>query len=106
LNALKVGVTIPLMTLAFVLSPTPAGGNSTVDQYVLNSHQGERNWRDDKQLSEGEIRKLKRDGWDHRQKGKHGGQRDLYKDKDGNVYEKPKGGNGPGEPTGFNLKEL
>ncbi|MCU7375760.1 RHS repeat-associated core domain-containing protein [Paucibacter sp. O1-1] len=30
LNALKVGVTIPLMTLAFVLSPTSAGEGSTV----------------------------------------------------------------------------
>ena len=65
-----------------------------------------KNWRDHKKLSPGEIKQLERNGWNHREKGRHGGQRDLYKDKEGNVYEKPKGGNGPGEPIGVNLKEL
>ncbi|TLY83342.1 MAG: hypothetical protein E6K42_02735 [Gammaproteobacteria bacterium] len=31
---------------------------------------------------------------------------DLYKDKKGNVYVKPKGGSGPGQPTGINIKNL
>ena len=105
-TGVKVGITIPLMIGAFVLTPTPAGSGSTVDQYVLNSHQGARNWRDDKLLSPGEINKLKKKGWDHSDKKGRGGQRDLYKDKDGNVYEKPKGGNGPGEPIDYNLKDL
>ena len=34
---------------------------------------------------------------------KEEGPKDLYKDKNGNVYEKPKGGKGPGEPIGLNL---
>jgi hypothetical protein len=38
--------------------------------------------------------------------GKGGGPKDLYKDKKGNVYEKPKGGRGPGEPIGINLNNL
>jgi hypothetical protein len=38
---------------------------------------------------------------------KQGGSRtDLYKDRKGNVYEKPKGGAGPGEPLGINLNNL
>ncbi|KAA0991028.1 hypothetical protein [Dyadobacter aurulentus] len=50
LKGLKLVATVPLMTLAFVLTPTPAGENSTVDQYVLNSKGGKQNLWDD-QLS-------------------------------------------------------
>lgn len=52
-----------------------------------------RNSSQDKKLSPGEIKKLKEAGWDHGEKGvngKGGGPKDLYKDKKGNVYEKPK----------------
>jgi RHS repeat-associated protein len=73
---------------------------------VRQSQQRDRNWRDDKLLSPGEINKLKKKGWDHSDKKGRGGQRDLYKDKDGNVYEKPKGGNGPGESIDYNLKNF
>lgn len=66
----------------------------------------DRNVKQDKALSKGEIEKLKRNGWDHTDKGNHGGQTDLYKDKQGNVYQKPKGGIGAGEPIGINLNEL
>jgi Bacterial toxin 33 len=39
-------------------------------------------------------------------KGKrHGAQRDLYKDKDGNIYVKPKGGKGPGEDIDLNIND-
>ncbi|EJS4043393.1 hypothetical protein NWU98_001142 [Vibrio vulnificus] len=31
---------------------------------------------------------------------------DLFKDKDGNIFVKPKKGNGPGEFTGFNIYNL
>lgn len=68
-----------------------------------------RNPAQDKKLSPGEIKKLKEAGWDHGDKGvngKGGGAKDLHKDKDGNVYEKPKNGNGPGEPIGVNLNDL
>jgi RHS repeat-associated protein len=65
-----------------------------------------RSWQQDKLLTPGEIDKLKKNGWDHSDKGKRGGRSDLYKDKDGNIYQKPKGGNGPGEPTGINIKNL
>lgn len=30
----------------------------------------------------------------------------MYEDTERNVYEKRKGGSGPGEPTGWNLKKL
>jgi hypothetical protein len=66
----------------------------------------DRNPKQDKQLSPGEINKLKENGWDHSDKGKRGGRTDLYKDREGNVYQKPKGGNGPGEPIGVNLNDL
>ena len=35
-----------------------------------------------------------------------GGKIDLYKDEDGNVYEKAKGNKGPGEKIDYNLKDL
>jgi hypothetical protein len=31
---------------------------------------------------------------------------DLFKDREGNVYVKPKSGEGPGDPTGINLDNL
>jgi hypothetical protein len=69
-----------------------------------------RNWRQDKLLSKGEINRLEKAiGWNHGDKGQNnrgGGKKDLYKDKDGNIYEKPKGGKGPGECTGINIKDL
>jgi len=37
---------------------------------------------------------------------KHGSRTDLYKDREGNIYEKPKGGAGPGDPTGYNINDL
>lgn len=60
-----------------------------------------------KMLSKGEIEDLKRRGlWDHSDKGKGGGKLDLYKDKDGEVYEVRKGGTGEPNPIGINLKRL
>jgi len=67
----------------------------------------DRNPNQDKKLTPGEIEVLEEKfDWNHRQKGDHGGQTDLYKDKQGNVYQKPKGGNGFGEPIGINLNNL
>ena len=37
---------------------------------------------------------------------KNASQRDLYKTPDGEIVVKPKGGAGPGEPTGYNVKDL
>ena len=30
---------------------------------------------------------------------------DLFKDQKGNIYVKPKGGGGPGDPTGLNIND-
>lgn len=68
-----------------------------------------RNPRQDKKLSDGEIEQLKKAGFEHDQKsvnGKKGGLNDLYKDKKGNVYEKRKGETGFGEPIGYNMNKL
>jgi len=70
---------------------------------------GARDWRQDKMLSPGEIKALEEA---LRKEGmtihdlKEGRGTDLYKDRWGNIYEKPKGGAGPGEPTGYNLNDL
>jgi hypothetical protein len=65
----------------------------------------ERNPAQDKKLSEGEIDQLKQGDVDvHKIKGKkNASKRDFFKDKDGNIYIKPKGGKGPGEETGLNI---
>jgi hypothetical protein len=62
----------------------------------------------DKKLTPGDIKKLKDAGFDPEalKGGKRTGRTDLYKKPNGDIYVKPKGGSGPGEPTGINLKNL
>ncbi len=64
--------------------------------------------KQDKLLTKREIDRLKKGGEDiHSLKGgKHASRRDLYKDKNGNIVIKPKGGNGIGEPTGLNIDDF
>jgi len=59
-------------------------------------------------LSPGEISKLKNGGEDiHDLKGnKNASKRDLYKNKNGDILVKPKGGKGPGESTGLNINDF
>ena len=58
-----------------------------------------------KKLSPGEINKLKEANHDiHELKGgENAAQRDLFKDKKGDIFVKPKDGSGPGDPTGINI---
>jgi hypothetical protein len=51
---------------------------------------------------------MKKDGTNiHNFKGKGGGKKDFFVDKDtGDIYLKPKDGSGPGEATGYNVSEL
>ncbi|MBK7687972.1 MAG: hypothetical protein IPJ35_02990 [Elusimicrobia bacterium] len=65
----------------------------------------ERKPSEDRPLSNWEIEKLKEAGYDiHELKGgENASRRDLFKDRKGNVYIKPKGGRGTGEPLGINL---
>ncbi len=66
----------------------------------------DRNPSQDRKLSDPEIEALAGAG-DHPHDLKPGGSsEDLYRDREGNVYVKPKGGLGPGEPVGINMKEL
>ncbi len=71
---------------------------------------GGRNWRQDKKLTKGEIRKLKESGHDVERmktnRGVRAGGHNLYKDRQGNIYAKGPGGSGPGSPTGVNINEL
>jgi len=55
-----------------------------------------------------EIGKLKKAGIDlHDKTLKIGGSKqDVYKDPNGNLYAKPKGGSGPGDPLGINIHNL
>src|SRR5258708_4078299 len=73
-----------------------------------NKSDSNRNPADDQKLTPGEIAKLVKKGENPEdlKGGKATGQRDLYKDKKGNIYVKPKGGSGPGEPTGLNIKDF
>ena len=51
---------------------------------------------------------LKKGGIDIEElKGSKGASKyDLYKDRDGNIYQKPKGGKGNGEPVDLNIKDF
>ena len=69
----------------------------------------ERNPKQDKPLSKDDIEKLKDRGVDpHDLKDGFGppSRSDLYKDRKGNVYVKPKGGRGNGDPTGININDF
>ena len=67
----------------------------------------DRVWQQDKRLTPQDIEKLKRNEWDHSDKGKGGGKTDLWYDpKSGKIYQKNKQGVGPGEPTGFNMRDI
>lgn len=68
----------------------------------------ERNWKQDKLLTPGEVGKLQRGGIDiHALKNEESASmKDLYKDRDGNIYVKPKGGQASGEDTGLNINDF
>ena len=98
-------VTYPLWWLLNASSDHPE--TPSVDEPGEGS--GSRNWRQDKLLSPGEIEALQEA---LRKEGmtihdlKQGVGTDLYKDREGNIYEKPIGGMGPGDPTGYNINDL
>jgi len=75
------------------------------DDAVTDDDLGGRNPAQDKRLTPGEIRKLKESDIDPEELkgGRKTGSLDLFKDKDGNIYIKPKNGSGPGESTGINI---
>jgi Bacterial toxin 33 len=76
---------------------------------VPSDNPEERDWKQDKPLTDGEAERL----GDPEQLKKdilgsnaNIGKYDLYKDKKGNIYVKPKGNKGPGAPTGLNIKDF
>jgi len=93
------------LSSVFSTSNGSASGNgSSTGSGSSNQPQqaAERNAAQDKALSNGEINKLKKNGIDPHDL-KPNSQYDLFKDKDGNIYVKPKDGSGPGDPTGYNI---
>ena len=71
----------------------------------------ERDWKKDRKLSDGEIKKLKDAGYDiHELKSDcpagAPSRCDLFKDREGNIYVKPKNGQGPGNPVDVNINNL
>ena len=65
----------------------------------------DRNPKKDKKLSDKEAQGMKEQGDDPHELKDYDSKKDLFKDKKGNVYIKPKKGNGFGEPTGINLND-
>ena len=61
--------------------------------------------KQDKMLSKNEAKRLAKGG-SHPHDLKENSRQDLYKDKDGNISVKRKGGIGPGEPTGLNINDF
>lgn len=71
----------------------------------------ERDGKSDRRLSEGEIRKLQDAGYnihDLKRDCPVGipARCDLFKDRDGNIYVKPKNGQGTGEPIDININQI
>jgi len=72
---------------------------------VIRFFSGNRNPAQDKRLSDGEIKRLGKKIDIHKLKGGNPSKKDLFKDKDGNIYTKPKSGTGPGDETGLNIND-
>jgi RHS repeat-associated protein len=82
---------------------TPAAEEAPADQVGEDT---ERNPRQDKPLTDGDIKKLI-DAGVHPHELKNGDSKaDLYKDTKGNIYVKLKGGSGDGDPTGYNINKF
>jgi RHS repeat-associated protein len=60
----------------------------------------ERNPRQDKRVSDGRLEEAGLEPHELKT-GRHN---DIYEDREGNLYEKPIGGKGPGDPLGINIK--
>ena len=97
------------------LGNPPLPGQTTTGSDDKNKDKGkgkdnnsdDRNSSQDKKLTPQDIEALKKAGWDHSDKGKSGGKKDLWYDpKTGEIYEKPKNGKGPGEPIGWNIHDV
>ncbi|MCC3442603.1 MAG: hypothetical protein JGK30_01775 [Microcoleus sp. PH2017_40_RAT_O_B] len=75
---------------------------------ISGNSEEERNRRQDKLLTKQEIERLKIGGVDiHEIKNEeNASKKDLYKDRDGNIYVKPKCGMSPGEPTDLNINDF
>ena len=106
----RAGATI-LFCMAFPSLCTPPDPVNNAEPYKKDEADGEycpEGSPDDKKLSNGEIDKLKDAGIDpHDLKPKKGGSKyDLFKDRNGNIIVKPKKGNGPGDPSGFNINNF
>ena len=96
-----------------VTSPSicPLPSLDLIRRPVIHAASGEegRNPAQDKKLSPGDLKKLKDAEINPERLKKElgaGQGSNLYKDKKGNIYVKPKGGQGPGEPTGININQL
>jgi len=77
-------------------------------QNEKSNKENDRNWKQDKKLTNDDIKKLEKNGYDiHELKGgKNASKYDLYKDDQGNVYQSLKGNKAPGEPLNINLNNL
>jgi hypothetical protein len=102
---------IPFIT--FCVSIGPVGwfvlafvGGCAVGAIILAASSDEQ----DLKLTPGEIGRLEDGSGESAEEiktphGKGAGKYELYKDKYGNVKVKPRGGNGPGEETGYNIND-
>lgn len=109
------GCAVPIAAAGVAAAGTTAVVGATANMAKISDTAGsnseaepERDGSQDKKLSNGEIDALQDAGIDvHELKGGKGtGKTDLFKDQEGNVYVKPKSGEGAGEGTGVNIKDL
>ncbi len=70
-----------------------------------NKDSEQENPKQHKKLSNGEIKRMQDKGVDPHDL-KPNSKYDLFKDKSGDIFVKPKNGSGPGDPTGFNINNF
>jgi RHS repeat-associated protein len=75
---------------------------------LMSSSEAEDSGKQDNRLTPGEIKNMKDKGIDPEELkgGRKTGGLDLFKKPGGEIVIKPKDGSGPGEPTGYNAKDV
>lgn len=96
-----------------IAEKTGAAAEAFWNHFFAAEKNKERNPAQDKPLTNGDLKEIEEElgmnGEEIKAEivgNKNGSKFDLYKDKKGNIYVKPKGNIGPGEPAGYNLNNL
>jgi hypothetical protein len=104
----------PYLVPTQTANPNPDDKDSKGQKGQKGQGENEKSSAQDKKLTSTQIENLKQNTGrtaeeikeDALGTGKNMGKYDLYQNSEGDIVAKPKGGSGPGEPTGYTVEHL